>query len=82
VTVADEGPGLTREDAIRVFDVFYRSDEARRRAQGAGIGLFVVRALVDSAGGTAWARNRPTGGAEFGFRIPPFLEDDDSFDAD
>jgi len=82
VTVADEGPGLTSEDAIRVFDVFYRSDEARRRAQGAGIGLFVVRALVDSAGGTAWARNRPTGGAEFGFRIPPFLEDDDSFDAD
>jgi PAS domain S-box-containing protein len=82
VTVADQGPGLTNEDAIRVFDVFYRSEEARRQAQGAGIGLFVVRALVESAGGTAWARNRPTGGAEFGFRIPPFVEDDDPFDTD
>ncbi len=82
VTVSDSGPGLTSEDALRVFDVFYRSEEARRRAQGAGIGLYVVRALVESAGGTAWARNRPEGGAEFGFRIPPFVEDDDPFDAD
>ena len=76
ITVSDEGPGLPEEGAGRLFDLFYRTDDARRRAEGAGIGLFVVRALVDSAGGSAWARNRPTGGAEFGFRLPPFVEDD------
>jgi len=80
--VADEGPGLPNEDTVRVFDVFYRTEDARLRAQGAGIGLFVVRSLVESAGGRAWACNRPTGGAEFGFRIPPFVEDDDLFDQD
>ena len=76
ITVSDEGPGLPEEGAARLFDLFYRTDDARRRAEGAGIGLFVVRALVDSAGGSAWARNRPTGGAEFGFRLPSFVEDD------
>ena len=76
ITVSDEGPGLPEEGAGRLFDLFYRTDDARRRAEGAGIGLFVVRALVDSAGGSAWARNRPTGGAEFGFRLPSFVEDD------
>jgi PAS domain S-box-containing protein len=78
VVVSDEGPGLP-EDASRLFDLFYRTDDARMRAQGAGIGLFVVRALVESAAGTTWACNRPTGGAEFGFRMPPYVEDDDTF---
>jgi two-component system sensor histidine kinase KdpD len=80
LTVSDGGPGLPTDDVGRVFDLFFRADDARRRAQGAGIGLFVVRALVESAGGTAWAGNRPTGGAEFGFRIPAYLEDDDLLD--
>jgi two-component system sensor histidine kinase KdpD len=80
LTVADGGPGLPTDDVGRVFDLFFRADDARRRAQGAGIGLFVVRALVESAGGTAWAGNRVTGGAEFGFRIPAFVEDDDLLD--
>jgi len=78
VAVTDEGPGLP-PDANRLFDLFYRTDDARMRAQGAGIGLFVVRALVESAAGTTWACNRTTGGAEFGFRMPPYVEDDDTF---
>jgi len=82
LTVSDRGPGVPADDPSRLFDLFYRSDDARRRAQGAGIGLFVVRALVESAGGTTWARNRPDGGAEFGFRVPTFVETDDSFDFD
>ena len=47
LTVADGGPGLPTDDVGRVFDLFFRADDARRRAQGAGIGLFVVRALVE-----------------------------------
>jgi signal transduction histidine kinase len=77
VRVSDEGGGIDAADPMRLFDLFYRSDDARRKAQGAGIGLFVVRALVESAGGRVWATNRPTGGAEFGFGLPVFHEADD-----
>jgi PAS domain S-box-containing protein len=77
VRVSDEGGGIDAAEPMRLFDLFYRSDDARRKAQGAGIGLFVVRALVESAGGRVWATNRPTGGAEFGFGLPVFHEADD-----
>ena len=46
-------------------------------AQGAGIGLFVCRRIVTSLGGTIWAKTRPAGGAEFGFRLPIYEADDD-----
>ena len=82
LTVSDHGPGVPADDPDRLFDLFYRTEDARRQAQGAGIGLFVVRALVESVGGSAWARNRPEGGAEFGFRMPPFVEADDELDVD
>jgi PAS domain S-box-containing protein len=82
IRVADNGPGLPMDDPSRLFDLFYRTEDARRKAQGAGIGLFVVRALVESAGGTAWATNRPGGGAEFGFVVPTFVEADDAIDVD
>ena len=77
VRVLDEGAGIDPEEAGRIFELFYRTDDARRRAQGAGIGLFVVRALVESAGGRVWTSPRPSGGAEFGFAMPVFVETDD-----
>jgi PAS domain S-box-containing protein len=82
VRVTDEGGGIDLASVDRLFDLFYRADDARRHAQGAGIGLFVVKALVESAGGRVWATNRPTGGAEFGFRLPLFVEADDGPTAD
>ena len=39
-------------------------------ATGAGIGLYVCRALIEAMGGQIWARARPEGGAEFGFTVP------------
>jgi PAS domain S-box-containing protein len=82
VRVTDEGGGIDLASVDRLFDLFYRADDARRHAQGAGIGLFVVKALVESAGGRVWATNRPAGGAEFGFRLPLFVEADDGPTAD
>jgi PAS domain S-box-containing protein len=78
IAVLDEGPGLPKEEPERLFDLFYRTDEAKRRAQGAGIGLFVVRALVESVGGTVVARDRPDGGAEFAVNLIVFSESDDA----
>ena len=79
IRVLDAGPGISPDDAERVFELFYRSRETAARVSGAGIGLFVCRQLVELMGGRIWARQRATGGAEFGFSLP--LEIDDELEA-
>lgn len=75
VRVLDEGPGVDPAEADRLFELFYRSERTARIA-GSGIGLFVAHRLVESMGGTIWARPRDEGpGAEFGFRLQPLTED-------
>jgi two-component system OmpR family sensor kinase len=69
--VADRGPGLTPEQAGRVFERFYRADQARtRQAGGAGLGLAIVAALVAAHGGTVGAEPTPGGGATFRITLP------------
>ncbi|MEX2552210.1 MAG: HAMP domain-containing sensor histidine kinase [Actinomycetota bacterium] len=64
--VADEGPGLEPEQAARVFDRFYRVDEARSRTDGgAGLGLSIVAAIVKAHGGRVWLETSPGAGARF-----------------
>ena len=75
IRVLDRGPGVDPAEAERLFEVFYRSAQAARVA-GSGIGLFVAHRLVESIGGTIWARPRDEApGAEFGFRLQPFTDD-------
>ena len=66
VEVADEGPGLKKEELERVFDKFYHGASS----PGAGLGLAICRAVVNTHGGRIWAENRPTGGAVFRFTLP------------
>lgn len=75
VRVLDDGPGLTPEEAGRVFDLFYRSSRVSGTAEGAGVGLYAVSAAIAAMGGSTWARGRPEGGAEFGFTLPVWDED-------
>ena len=75
VSVLDRGPGFTAEDQASLFELFFRSKGATRKAPGAGIGLFVVRQLVQAMGGRVWAENRPDGGAAFRFVLPRFEVD-------
>jgi signal transduction histidine kinase len=77
VRVLDRGPGFPEGDASRLFDIYYRSPQVARRAAGAGIGLFVSKALVDAMGGRIWAGERDGGGAEFGFALPAMVEPGD-----
>jgi signal transduction histidine kinase len=74
VRVLDRGPGIDPAEAERLFEVFYRSDRTSRVA-GSGIGLFVAHRLVESIGGSIWARPREDGGAEFGFLLQPMTAD-------
>ena len=69
--VADHGEGLTPEQAQRVFERFYRADEARNRKSGGnGLGLAIVSALVTAHGGTATVESAPGQGATFRITLP------------
>ena len=74
VEVADTGPGLTPEQAERVFERFYRVDPARTRRAGGGVstglGLAIVAALVAGHQGTVEVTETPGGGATFRVRLP------------
>jgi two-component system, OmpR family, sensor kinase len=69
--VTDHGPGLTEEQASRVFERFYRADQARaRRTGGSGLGLAIVQALVAAHGGTVSLDTAPAHGATFRITLP------------
>ncbi|MEU4637082.1 MULTISPECIES: cell wall metabolism sensor histidine kinase WalK [Micromonospora] len=74
VEVADTGPGLTPEQAERVFERFYRVDAARTRRAGGpistGLGLAIVAALVAAHHGTVEVDKTPGGGATFRVKLP------------
>ncbi len=72
VEVADDGPGLTPEQAARVFDRFYRVDPSRRRDSGggAGLGLSIVAAIVAAHGGRIDLDTAPGSGAVFRVELP------------
>ena len=81
VRVLDDGAGIGADHAQQLFDLYYRAPGAADRAPGAGIGLFVCRHIVTGLGGTIWARPRPEGGAEFGFRLPIYEPEDEFYPA-
>ncbi|MDP1618427.1 ATP-binding protein [Phenylobacterium sp.] len=58
VEVADEGPGVRADELARIFEKFYRSPSANTNLQGAGLGLSIVKGLIEAMGGKAIARNR------------------------
>jgi signal transduction histidine kinase len=71
VAVTDSGRGIPPEALARVFDRFYRADTSRQvRTGGSGLGLTIVRAIVEAHGGTIRAENAPKGGARFIFSLP------------
>lgn len=77
IRVLDAGPGIARDTASRVFELFYRDPLSAKTVAGSGIGLFVCASLVEAMGGRIWAQPRPEGGSEFGFTLL-VLQDDES----
>jgi two-component system sensor histidine kinase KdpD len=80
VRVLDSGVGLREDETDRLFALYYRSPDTSKKVGGAGIGLFVCRALVDAMGGRIWGEPRPQGGAEFGFILELHADDRDGLE--
>lgn len=73
--VCDEGPGMSDEDAQRVFERFYRADSSRARASGGtGLGLSIVDSLVYAHGGKVTVKTAPGHGCRFRVSLPRIAE--------
>jgi len=66
--VTDNGPGLTPEQQARLFTPFTRLHQVR--ATGSGLGLSIVRRIMEKLGGEAWVESEPGKGSRFGFTLP------------
>jgi PAS domain S-box-containing protein len=71
IYVEDHGIGIAPEDQQRLFERFYRVDNRlRRETQGAGLGLYLSRAIVEAHGGRIWVESQPGRGSRFSFTLP------------
>lgn len=70
VCISDQGPGIAAGDIPHVFDRFYRSTDASRTTKGAGLGLFLSRAVIEAHNGRIWVDPKPGQGARICFSLP------------
>lgn len=70
VCVSDQGPGINKRDIPHIFDRFYRSTSAVKHTKGAGLGLYLARAIVEAHGGRIWADASVSSGARICFSLP------------
>ena len=71
LTVSDTGIGMTRDELDSIFDPFFRTDDAKERGiRGTGLGLVIVKAVVEAHGGGVRVNSEPGGGSRFTITLP------------
>jgi two-component system sensor histidine kinase SenX3 len=71
IVITDQGPGMTVEESERVFERFYRTDQARSRSTGGtGLGLAIVKHIINNHGGDIKVWSKPGQGSTFTIRLP------------
>ena len=71
VTVTDHGLGIPLEEQARIFERFYRVEDAlTRRTQGSGLGLYLAKAIIEAQRGRIWVTSAPGQGSTFAFALP------------
>ena len=68
--VTDNGPGILDEDLAFLFNKYYRGQRERERLEGVGLGLSIVKNIVESHHGTVWVKSELGKGSTFGFTLP------------
>ena len=69
LAVADSGPGISEEDQVQLFEPFFRAESTAGSVSGSGLGLAVVRAIVEAHGGRVGVESGPAG-TTFAVRLP------------
>jgi signal transduction histidine kinase len=78
ISIEDNGAGIPDGECARIFDRFWRSEKSRARvAGGAGLGMAIVKQLVEGQGGNVGAENVPAGGLRIWFTFPEPAEDNE-----
>jgi signal transduction histidine kinase len=72
--VKDNGPGILDEDQAFLFNKYYRGQRERERLEGVGLGLSIVKNIVESHHGTVWVNSEVGKGSTFGFTLPSVPE--------
>lgn len=71
ITVSDQGVGIPLEEQPRIFERFFRGTRERQQSTpGAGLGLYLAKAIVEAHGGRMWVESSPGEGAVFSFTVP------------
>lgn len=71
ITVSDQGIGIPLDEQGRIFERFYRVDDAlSRQTQGSGLGLYLAKAVIDAHRGRIWVESTPGQGSSFSFALP------------
>lgn len=70
ICVSDQGPGIAAGDIPHIFDRFYRAPDMARQTKGAGLGLFLSRAIVEAHKGRIWVDSESGKGARICFSLP------------
>lgn len=68
--VTDHGSGIAAEDQTRLFEPFYRVPNQAAGSGGSGLGLSLVKAIVEAHSGRVWVQSQPGQGSTFGFDLP------------
>lgn len=80
VTVADEGIGMTPDQAERIFQRFVRGEKGKkRRGKGLGLGLYICKSIIEAHGGKITVTSEPGKGSRFSFTLPLIKETDNGF---
>lgn len=83
IEIEDNGTGIDPADLPHIFDRFYRSDRARSASTGGnGIGLSIVKKIMEDHGGRVWVSSRPGEGTRMSLALPVYEEKNDEQDPD